>query len=65
MQKNLIPAPGSQAAISQGCTCPVIDNHHGRGYGANWPKYGWIIFEDCPLHGNEGKADEEFQYKYR
>ena len=24
--------PGSDEAIAAGCTCPVIDNGHGRGY---------------------------------
>ena len=23
--------PGSDAAVEQGCTCPVIDNQHGAG----------------------------------
>lgn len=26
------PNPGSDEAIASGCTCPVIDNGHGRGY---------------------------------
>ena len=26
------PPPGSAEAIEQGCTCPVLDNEHGRGY---------------------------------
>lgn len=25
-----IPNPGSDAAIKMGCTCPVLDNAHGR-----------------------------------
>src|ERR1017187_7325166 len=25
-------APGSQSALDAGCSCPVIDNEHGRGY---------------------------------
>ena len=24
--------PGSPEAVEAGCSCPVIDNHHGRGY---------------------------------
>lgn len=27
-----IPAPGSAKAVKMGCTCPVLDNAHGRGY---------------------------------
>jgi len=27
-----IPHPGSDKAIDAGCTCPVLDNGHGRGY---------------------------------
>lgn len=26
------PNPGSDAAIQQGCICPVMDNHHGKGW---------------------------------
>lgn len=26
------PPPGSDAAISMGCKCPVVDNSRGRGY---------------------------------
>jgi hypothetical protein len=25
------PNPGTEEAIKQGCKCPVLDNHHGRG----------------------------------
>lgn len=24
--------PGSQEAVEAGCSCPQIDNHHGKGY---------------------------------
>lgn len=27
-----IPNPGTDEALQQGCTCPVLDNSHGRGY---------------------------------
>ena len=43
--------PGSDAAVEQGCTCPVIDNQHGAG---GWEFAGemqWWIAEGCPLHG--------------
>lgn len=49
MEEQSIPNPGSDEALRQGCTCPVLDNGHGdeelgriRGF--------WINAE-CPLHG--------------
>ena len=53
---NKTPNPGSDAAIKQGCTCPVLDNGHGRGVGGNGEKYGWWATEDCPLHGKKEKT---------
>ncbi len=46
--------PGSDKAIKAGCTCPVLDNAHGRGaWGThdkpNSEKMFWIS-GDCPLH---------------
>lgn len=44
--------PGSAAAREHGCTCPVLDNAHGRGV---WPgRKGdeplyWYA-SDCPYH---------------
>lgn len=54
-----IPNPGSDEAIESGCTCPVLDNSHGRGFG--WPgsEQFWIS-EDCPLHGVEDR-DKKFK----
>jgi len=45
--------PGSDEAIEQGCTCPVLDNGHGKGVGGNGEKFGWWITADCPLHGKK------------
>ena len=42
------PNPGSKAALAAGCRCPVLDNHHGEGFG-DPPKF-WIS-GDCQLHG--------------
>ena len=42
--------PGTEAAIERGCTCPVSDNHYGKGWGGNGAKYGWIYSGDCGLH---------------
>lgn len=48
------PVPGSDMAIAQGCTCPVLDNNHGafppfeiEGEGA------WYMVEGCPVHAPE------------
>ena len=38
-----------------GCTCPVMDNCHGR-Y-PPWPPNGWWITESCPLHGPKATED--------
>lgn len=43
------PKPGLIEAALAGCTCPVIDNHHGAGWRGN-PKQ-WAVRTDCPLHG--------------
>jgi len=46
-----IPNPGTLAAQSDGCICPVLDNEHGAG--AYTDKYGvtqfWIT-DGCPIH---------------
>lgn len=42
--------PGSDEAVAQGCTCPVMDNGHGRGaYQIDGVWQFWIAF-GCPLH---------------
>lgn len=43
------PNPGSEEARARGCTCPVIDNHHGRGF----PRLGvtcFYVVDTCPVH---------------
>lgn len=45
-----VPNPGSDEAIAQGCTCPVLDNEHGRGY-MGIPNV-FVRSEKCPLHGS-------------
>lgn len=47
---DAIPAPGSAAAIAQGCLCPRMDNHHGAGFEYGGRPCYWIR-ADCPLHG--------------
>lgn len=43
------PFPGSDAARSEGCRCPVLDNGHGDPALAR-DRGGWIIVVGCPLH---------------
>lgn len=50
------PNPGSGLAIENGCTCPVLDNAHGKGWkgGARCRETGETLFMmnlSCPLHG--------------
>lgn len=39
--------PGSRAAETYGCRCPVLDNEHGEGFGS--PRR-WVIDGTCPVH---------------
>jgi len=48
MNSKPVPNPGTEEAQSQGCVCPVIDNHYGRGYRG---EEGVFVFSmECPLH---------------
>lgn len=51
------PNPGSDEAIRLGCTCPVIDNHYGRGIRTLLGNHMFWISGDCPLHGNPPRGD--------
>lgn len=42
------PNPGSDKAIDGGCTCPALDNEHGRGYHGN-PEI-FVYVEGCSMH---------------
>lgn len=45
-------APGSPKAIKNGCTCPVVDNGHGKGYYVaedGVPVY--VVLTLCKIHG--------------
>lgn len=47
--------PGSDAAIAEGCTCPVSNNHRGFGiYVGDLEMRLWWHSKDCPLHGWDG-----------
>jgi hypothetical protein len=43
------PNPGSKEAIARGCTCPVIDNHHGKGIPSKDGPVFWYTV-GCPIH---------------
>ena len=51
----MTPPPGSDEARKIGCTCPVMDNHHGARIPTElgFPNY-WVN-EDCPVHGKRRK----------
>ena len=51
------PRPGTKEAETLGCSCPIHDNHRGKGWGGDGEKYGWVVNEDCPLHAGKD-ADE-------
>lgn len=56
---TMIPAPGSPEAVAKGCTCPIADNHHGRGPQGKGGPY-WIN-ENCPLHSLSAKQRAVFE----
>lgn len=47
-----MPLPGSPEAIDMGCACPVDKNHGGDGKHGDGDTFGWIIDNDCPVHGS-------------
>ena len=53
------PNPGSDAALLQGCTCPVLDNGHGRVPPMRTAdgKDAWWMHADCPLHGQQEEEE--------
>jgi hypothetical protein len=46
--------PGSPEALREGCLCPVIDNHYGKGVDRGNGKIDYWKSADCPLHGFDG-----------
>lgn len=58
--KEFLP-PGSEEAIAAGCSCPVMDNAHGKGYmGGVKGDDGntvFIVSSECPLHGEQAKRE--------
>ena len=57
-----IPNPGSDEALDRGCSCPCMDNNHGRG-GSYYGIGIWITTADCPLHGMTGKQAADAKQK--
>lgn len=49
------PNPGSEEAIKQGCTCPVLDNLYGRGI----PHKGGVMFWYNPYCTVHSKKEEK------
>jgi len=43
------PTPGSDEAVKQGCTCPVLDNARGKGFMMQGERCFWYS-GDCPVH---------------
>lgn len=56
--------PGNNAAIREGCTCPIHDNGHGKGAYGDGDKYGFWINGNCPLHKNKFPALSQNQSKH-
>lgn len=56
-KKTDIPNPGSQEARDAGCTCPVLDNGHGRGYMGQPGVF--VKNETCPIHGMNAAKKKE------
>lgn len=53
-----IPNPGSKEAIKQGCTCPVLDNCHGKGFPYGGKTCFWYT-EGCPIHRSNETCQTE------
>lgn len=53
---NAVPNPGSMKARMKGCTCPVLDNAHGRGYHGQ-PNV-FVYTAGCPVHARALSARE-------
>lgn len=55
--------PGSKEAIEKGCTCPVLDNHHGRGVSQGGKEPLFWKNEHCPLHGVKAEIEKSMEGK--
>lgn len=56
------PNPGSNEAIDQGCTCPVMDNARGKGIpvpnGDGTYSTAFWMSGSCPIHGFKPRQEE-------
>lgn len=61
-QAQDVPFPGSDEAIKRGCSCPVLDNNHGKfppwPASDQMPTGGWWINTGCPVHPMRGASDD-------
>lgn len=48
--------PGSHNAVKAGCTCPIIDNHYGKGRREDYNEY--LINSTCQLHSQIIKQNQ-------
>lgn len=53
------PTPGSKEAINLGCSCPVEDNHKGKGIPSATGMLFWME-SSCPLHGKNDVAPSKW-----
>ncbi len=53
--------PGSKEATEKGCTCPVLDNHHGRGVSQGGKEPLFWKNEHCPLHGVKAEMEKQIE----
>lgn len=53
MSTETIPNPGSIEAVSKGCSCPVMDNAHGRGVNPGEADTLFWVNGSCPIHGSD------------
>lgn len=53
---SAVPNPGSIEALHRGCTCPVIDNHHGEGVPSSRGRSFWIA-DGCLIHNARFRSD--------
>jgi len=52
------PNPGSPEAIKKGCTCPVLDNGHGKGHLGEWGKVRVVDVGRLSASRSANRADK-------
>lgn len=60
-RKDIVPNPGSDEAVKQGCQCPRMDNAYGKGWlGGVKNEHGntlFVISGNCELHRKWDESD--------